>query len=142
MIELFVVVALLGAVVALFATQPQSPVAVSSNRETAEQVYTNVVRLFLDPGFLSALEEAVCTRDNSKVRSALEASLGPQYVYNFTVRLAGTPPPCLACVDVGGRLLNVTRPLNFKGPYTWSGVFRTVLPSGAQVEVFIGVGRP
>lgn len=144
-IELFVVVVMLGAVVGLFSTQPQSPLVASSNRETAEQLYTNVARLFLDPGFLAQLENAICNPAQRDVlRSVLDASVGPQYLYNFTVRRSqGPPPACLACANYGDKLLSVARPREgFIGPYAWSATFRAVLPSGAQVEVFIGVGRP
>ncbi|MEM0370386.1 MAG: hypothetical protein QXE80_06810 [Pyrobaculum sp.] len=143
LVELFFVVAMVGSVVAFFATAPQGPVSESSNREAMEQLYTNVGVLVIDPQFLRALEEAIC--DGARtwvVRNMVETALGAPYVYNVTVYPSGLLPPCLACAPRDGPLLTIARPSGYSGPYTWHVEYRVVLPSGAQVVVALGIGRP
>lgn len=142
-VELFFTVVILGSVVMIFSVSPAGPMIYVSNREVMEQLYTNVGVLMLDPQFLHALEEAICDVSRvSLVRNMVETVLGPGYVYNMTVVSTGLLPPCYACRPVGGPLLSIARPDGYRGPYMWHASYRVVLPSGAQVRVDIGIGRP
>ncbi len=143
-LELFVVVVMLGAVTYFFAQTPQGPVAAQSNRETMEQLYTNLARLVFEPQFLNALEGALCNDVNMRnyVQTALETSLGPQYLYNVTVLPGRLLPPCLACAQPGDRLVSFARPRGYGGPAAFNATFYAVLPSGADVKIVIAVGRP
>ncbi|ACB39072.1 hypothetical protein [Pyrobaculum neutrophilum] len=144
-LELFVVVVLLGAVTYFFAAAlPQGPSAVQSNRESMEQLFTNLARLMLDPQFLSSLEGAICNDANALryVSTALDLSLGPQYVYNMTVLPGKLLPPCLACASPQSRLLSLARPYGYSGPSVYNATFYVLLPSGADVRIVLAVGRP
>jgi hypothetical protein len=143
-LELFIVVVMLGAVTYFFAQTPQGPVAVQSNRETMEQLFTNFGRLFLDSQFLNALEGAMCGDADMRnyVQMALEASLGPQYLYNVTVLPGKLLPPCLACLQPSDKLISFARPRGYGGPAVFNATFYAVLPSGADVRIVIAVGRP
>jgi hypothetical protein len=143
-LELFIVVVMLGAVTYFFAQTPQGPVAVQSNRETMEQLYTNLARLVLDPLFLSALEGAICGDANMRnyVQTALEVSLGPQYLYNVTALPGRLLPPCQACLQPSDKLISFARPRGYVGPAVFNATFYAVLPSGADVRIVIAVGRP
>ena len=144
MLELFIVVVMLGAVTYFFAQTPQGPVAVQSNREMMEQLFTNFGRLFLDSQFLNALEGAICGDADMRnyVQMALEASLGPQYLYNVTVLPGKLLPPCLACLQPSDKFISFARPRGYAGPAAFNATFYAVLPSGADVRIVIAVGRP
>ncbi len=143
-LELFIVVVMLGAVTYFFAQTPQGPVAVQSNREMMEQLFTNFGRLFLDSQFLNALEGAICGDADMRnyVQTALEVSLGPQYLYNVTVLPGRLLPPCQACLQPSDKLISFARPRGYVGPAAFNATFYAVLPSGADVRIVIAVGRP
>lgn len=128
----------------LLRADAHGPVAVQSNRETMEQLYTNLARLVLDPQFLNDLEGAICGDANMRnyVQTALEVSLGPQYLYNVTVLPGKLLPPCLACLQPSDRLISLARPRGYVWPAVFNATFYAVLPSGADVRIVIAVGRP
>lgn len=149
LVELFVVVALFGFIFAVFSAAPQGPLAAASNRQTAETIYTSVLKMLYDPAFLDQLDRAICGDRGARgtVEAMLRNALGG-LAYNFTVYPAGRLPACLVCSPPGNILYNSTLPYDpglkrgYSGPFSWTLRTRAMLPDGAEVEVFIGVGRP
>lgn len=149
LVELFVVLVLLGVVFYMFAAAPQGPLAASSNRQTAESIYTNVLKLLYDPSFLDQLGRAVCNDGAARaaVASMIRAAVGP-VAYNFTVVPSGRLPACLRCRQPGAVLYNSTSPYDamqrrgYSGPFSWTLTTKVMLPDGGEVMVFMGVGRP
>ncbi|MBP1448467.1 MAG: hypothetical protein JZD41_00385 [Thermoproteus sp.] len=148
LIELLFAVILVALAVYALTFMPKSPIAVTAGRQDVEAAYNTLLQLSLDPAFLQLLQNAICGGDPSSVRAALNSTLPPTYVYNFTVYLAGSspPPPCLVCAPWGQKLLSVARPAGWSPggvgqAASSSATAMAVLPDGTQVELMLYLGR-
>jgi len=110
-LELLFAVLLVALAIYAMTLLPKSPVSTTMGRQDVETAYNTLLQLSLSPTFLTALSSSICSNNTAAVKSALDSLIPQQYVYNFTVYLAGSsPPPCLVCASWSQKLLSVARP--------------------------------
>jgi len=152
-LELLFAVLLVALAIYAMTLLPKSPVSTTMGRQDVETAYNTLLQLSLSPTFLNALSSSICSNNTAAVKSALDSLIPQQYVYNFTVYLAGSsPPPCLVCASWSQKLLSVARPTGwaaatFSSSTTTSAASSSatvsaVLPDGTQVRIVLYVARP
>ena len=143
-LELLFAVLLVALAIYAMTLLPKSPVSTTMGRQDVETAYNTLLQLSLSPTFLTALSSSICSNNTAAVKSALDSLIPQQYVYNFTVYLAGSsPPPCLVCASWSQKLLSVARPTGWGGAAaSSSATVSAVLPDGTQVRMVLYVARP
>ncbi|PLC65600.1 hypothetical protein B7L68_03485 [Thermoproteus sp. CP80] len=150
-LELLFAVLLVALAIYAMTLLPRSPVSTTMGRQDVETAYNTLLQLSLSPTFLNALSSSICSNNTAAVKSALDSLIPQQYVYNFTVYLAGSsPPPCLVCASWGQKLLSVARPTGWAAASSStttsaassSATVSAVLPDGTQVRMVLYVARP
>jgi len=150
-LELLFAVLLVALAIYAMTLLPKSPVSTTMGRQDVETAYNTLLQLSLSPTFLTALSSSICSNNTAAVKSALDSLIPQQYVYNFTVYLAGSsPPPCLVCASWSQKLLSVARPTGWGAASSSttisaassSATVSAVLPDGTQVRIVLYVARP
>jgi hypothetical protein len=150
-LELLFAVLLVALAIYAMTLLPKSPVSTTMGRQDVETAYNTLLQLSLSPTFLTALSSSICSNNTAAVKSALDSLIPQQYVYNFTVYLAGSsPPPCLVCASWSQKLLSVARPTGWAAASSStttsaassSATVSAVLPDGTQVRIVLYVARP
>jgi len=150
-LELLFAVLLVALAIYAMTLLPKSPVSTTMGRQDVETAYNTLLQLSLSPTFLNALSSSICSNNTAAVKSALDSLIPQQYVYNFTVYLAGSsPPPCLVCASWSQKLLSVARPTGWAAASSSttisaassSATVSAVLPDGTQVRIVLYVARP
>jgi len=148
-LELLFAVLLVALAIYAMTLLPKSPVSTTMGRQDVETAYNTLLQLSLSPTFLTALSSSICSNNTAAVKSALDSLIPQQYVYNFTVYLAGSsPPPCLVCASWSQKLLS--RPTGWAAASSStttsaassSATVSAVLPDGTQVRIVLYVARP
>lgn len=144
LLELLFAVLLVALAIYALTLLPKNPVSVTAGRQDVETAYNTLLQLALSPTFLNALLSSICSNNAAAVKAALDSAIPQPYVYNFTVYLAGGPPPsCLVCASWSQKLLSVARPNGWSGTTsTASASITTVLPDGTQVRLVLYIARP
>jgi len=146
-LELLFAVLLVALAIYAMTLLPKSPVSTTMGRQDVETAYNTLLQLSLSPTFLTALSSSICSNNTAAVKSALDSLIPQQYVYNFTVYLAGSsPPPCLVCASWSQKLLSVRWAAASSSTTTSaassSATVSAVLPDGTQVRIVLYVARP